>query len=149
VRFLPEARGQGLGLKVLERLISKFGLGCRIAAMKSFPLQLEIKSSSNPDEFVQRMALDTMPGGTDIEVHKRLARNYRRAGFRSVKGTDHLMIKMLISRAPVWMEQRVCMVSPLRDSPKKVFTERSRRKSPGIFDSYYSESYPRYRFIRK
>lgn len=96
LELLPEARGQGLGLKVLERLISKFGLGCRIAVMKSFPLQLEIEGSSKPDEFEQRMALDAMPGGTDTEVHKRLARYYRRAGFRSVKGTDHLMIKMLI-----------------------------------------------------
>jgi hypothetical protein len=60
---LPEARGQGLGLKVLERLISKLGLGCRIAVMKSFPLQLEIEGSSKPDEFEQRMALDAMPGG--------------------------------------------------------------------------------------
>lgn len=96
LELLPEARGQGLGLKVLERLISKFGLGCRIAVMKSFPLQLEIKGSSKPDEFEQRMALDAMPGGTDMDVHKRLARYYRRAGFRPVKGTDHLMVKTLI-----------------------------------------------------
>jgi hypothetical protein len=50
---------------------------------------LEIEGSSKPDEFEQRMALDAMSGGTDMEVHKRLARYYRRAGFRSVKGTDH------------------------------------------------------------
>ena len=77
LELLPEARGQGLGLKVLERLISKFGLGCRIAVMKSFPLQLEVKGSSKPDEFEQRMTLDAMPGGTDMDVHKRLARYYR------------------------------------------------------------------------
>jgi hypothetical protein len=47
------------------------------------------------DEFEQRMALDAMPGGTDMEAHRRLARYYRRAGFRSVRGTDHRMIRML------------------------------------------------------
>jgi len=55
-----------------------------------------LRGSSKPDEFEQRMALDAMPGGTDMDVHKRLARYYRRAGFRPVKGTDHLVVKMLI-----------------------------------------------------
>ena len=59
LELLPEARGQGLGLKVLARLISKFGLGCRIAVMKSFPLQLEPEESSKPDEF----ELDVAGGG--------------------------------------------------------------------------------------
>jgi hypothetical protein len=38
--------------------------------MKSFPLQREIKSSSNPDEFVQRMALDAMPGARTLRYTK-------------------------------------------------------------------------------
>jgi GNAT superfamily N-acetyltransferase len=94
LEILPEARGRGLGLKIIERLIAKIGLGCHVAVMKSFPLQLEVQQNDNPDEFEQRMAVATIPG-TKAEVHKRLARYYRRAGFRPVRGTDHLMIKLL------------------------------------------------------
>jgi GNAT superfamily N-acetyltransferase len=80
LEILPDARGRGLGLKVLERLISKFGLGCRIAVM----------SSCNEWRSMPCRAARTSrytKGWRDITS---------RAGFRSVKGTDHLMIKMLI-----------------------------------------------------
>lgn len=53
-----------------------------------------LQQNNDPNEFKQRMAVATIPG-SKAEVHKRLARYYRRAGFRPVRGTDHLMIKLL------------------------------------------------------
>ena len=44
------------------------------------------------------------------------------------------------------MEQGACTRFPWREHPKEAFNERSRRKSPDIFDGYNSESRPRYQF---
>lgn len=83
--ILPGARGRGLGLKVIEMIVSKFGtVGCGFAALKSFPLQL---------------ACDAIKG-TPAEAHERLARYYRKAGFRRVPRSDHLMIRNLLDELP-------------------------------------------------
>lgn len=93
--ILPEARGRGLGLKVIEMIVNKFGtVGCGFAALKSFPLQLEV-GRDNLDEFEKLLACDAIKG-TPAEAHERLARYYRKAGFRRVPHSNHLMIRNLL-----------------------------------------------------
>lgn len=97
--ILPGARGRGLGLKVIEMIVSKFGtVGCGFAALKSFPLQLEA-GRDNLDEFEKQLACDAIKG-TPAEAHERLARYYRKAGFRRVPRSDHLMIRNLLDELP-------------------------------------------------
>jgi hypothetical protein len=76
-------------------IVSKFGtVGCGFAALKSFPLQLE-GGRENLDEFEKQLACDAIKG-TSAEAHERLARYYRKAGFRRVPRSDHLMIRNLL-----------------------------------------------------
>lgn len=97
--ILPGARGRGLGLKVIEMIVKKFGtVGCGFAALKSFPLQLE-GGRDKLDEFEKQLACDAIKG-TPAETHKRLARYYRKAGFRHVPRSDHLMIRNLLDEPP-------------------------------------------------
>jgi hypothetical protein len=43
LKILPRFRDQQLGLKYVRAAISRFGIGCRLAAIKPFPLQFEGK----------------------------------------------------------------------------------------------------------
>jgi hypothetical protein len=92
LELLPKYRGRGLGLAALSRTIEGLRLGCRIAAIKPFPLQHE---SARPDDaaWAKRMRPDTFAGTLD-DGRKGLARYYRKAGFRAVRGTP-LMIRDL------------------------------------------------------
>jgi hypothetical protein len=73
LEILPRFRRQNLGHRYMRAVITRFGMGCRIAAMKPFPLQFEGKvSKSNAAEF--RAATNS------------LKRYYERAGFESLKG---------------------------------------------------------------
>jgi hypothetical protein len=50
--IIPKFRGQELGLRYLRTALIRFSLGCRIAAIKPFPLQFESKvNDSNKNEF--------------------------------------------------------------------------------------------------
>jgi len=82
----PKFRGQALGLRYIRAALQRFSIGCRIAAIKPFPLQFEGKvTDSNKAEF---RAATT-----------KLKKYYGREGFRPIKGTD-LMILDLEERFP-------------------------------------------------
>jgi GNAT superfamily N-acetyltransferase len=91
LRILPEARGRGLGLAVINRIMEKFGRGCDFAAMMCHPLQLNQKNKES-SAFNRRLALDALETD-EKKANRSLARYYRKAGFEPVKGTDGLMVK--------------------------------------------------------
>jgi hypothetical protein len=96
LEILPKARGRKLGHAVLHRIMDKFGAGCEFAALKSYPLQHELKGDK-PREFDQLMALGAL-GALEADAakaKKSLAKYYRSAGFKPVAGTDGLMVKNL------------------------------------------------------
>ncbi len=74
VRF----RGQELGIRFINAAVTAFGIGCRLAVIKPFPLQFEGKGDSKG-----------MRSATT-----RLKRYYARAGFTPVQGSE-LMIRDL------------------------------------------------------
>jgi GNAT superfamily N-acetyltransferase len=77
----PKFRGQGLGLRYLRAAVTRFGIGCRIAVMKPFPLQFENKvTESNVEEF--RTATS------------KLKKYYAREGFESLKGSDLMILDL-------------------------------------------------------
>jgi GNAT superfamily N-acetyltransferase len=92
LRILPEARGRKLGTMVINRIIQKFGAGCNLVAMVCRPLQLN--EYPEDTEFGKRMALDSLPAD-EIKATQTLARYYRSMGFKGVKGSDGLMVKLL------------------------------------------------------
>jgi hypothetical protein len=93
LEILPKARGRKLGHAVLHRIMDKFGAGCEFAALKSYPLQHELKGDK-PREFAQLMALGALEADA-AKAKKSLAKYYRSAGFKPVAGTDGLMVKNL------------------------------------------------------
>ena len=93
LEILPKARGRRLGHMVLQRIIDKIGAGCEFAALKSYPLQHELKGDK-PREFDQQMALGALEAH-EAKAKKSLAKYYKRAGFKPVAGTDGLMVKNL------------------------------------------------------
>jgi hypothetical protein len=93
LEILPEFRRQRLGLRYVRTAIRRFGLGCRIAALKPFPLQFE-RTLDDPDlEWRARMNLDLLPNETR-SAHATLKEYYSREGFIPVKGTDLMILDL-------------------------------------------------------
>lgn len=78
-------RGQGLALRVITAAIHRFGLGCRFAVLKPFPLELK----NDPDKKKVRAAT------------LKLAQYYARAAFERVPGTD-LLVRNLMNQGPMF-----------------------------------------------
>jgi hypothetical protein len=77
----PQFRGQELGLRYMRAAITRFGMGCRIAAMKPFPLQFEDKvSESTIADFRAATA--------------KLKKYYARDGFESLRGSDLMILDL-------------------------------------------------------
>jgi len=94
VELLPRYRGYGLGLTCLETCLRHFRLGCRIAAIKPFPLQFlgGIKDSEDWSAGLELASLDRNKRTST----QKLRQHYSRLGFRHVRGTE-LMIYDLCS----------------------------------------------------
>jgi GNAT superfamily N-acetyltransferase len=91
LKILPEARGRKLGAMVVSRIINKFGVGCDLIAMVCRPLQLN--GHRDAGEFGRRMALETLPTDEATATQK-LTRYYRSMGFRAVKGSRGVLVKL-------------------------------------------------------
>jgi hypothetical protein len=77
----PQFRGQELGLRYMRAAITRFGMGCRIAAMKPFPLQFEDKvSESTIADFRAATA--------------KLKKYYARDGFEALRGSDLMILDL-------------------------------------------------------
>jgi GNAT superfamily N-acetyltransferase len=85
VELLPAYRGKDLGLRCMETCLRHFRLGCRVAAIKPFPLQFESGAKESED----------WNGGVKLssfqenqrDATERLRRHYGRIGFRRVRRT--------------------------------------------------------------
>ena len=93
LEILPEFRCQRLGLRYIRTAIKRFGPGCRIAALKPFPLQFE-RTLDDPDlEWRARMNLDLLPKETR-SAQATLKEYYSREGFIPVRGTDLMILDL-------------------------------------------------------
>jgi ribosomal protein S18 acetylase RimI-like enzyme len=81
LEILPQFRRQHLGLRYMRAAITRFGMGCRIAVMKPFPLQFaDNVSKSNTADFRAATA--------------KLKRYYAREGFESLRGSDLMILDL-------------------------------------------------------
>jgi hypothetical protein len=77
----PAVRGQGLGLVVLDRVMSDWSRGCSLVAMKPFPLQYE---AGAPNMFnVAELKLEKFKAGK-AESFRRLRAYYSKLGFERI-----------------------------------------------------------------
>ena len=77
----PYARGQRLGLSVLERVMRDWSSGCSLIVMKPFPLQFESRAKKDRDW--ESLALGKFPS-TQREAFQRLRAYYEPLGFERV-----------------------------------------------------------------
>jgi hypothetical protein len=92
LEILPRFRGQQLGLKYVRTAISRFGIGCRLAAIKPFPLQFEGKIGSiRGSEYVEpsKSMLADFNAAT-----KKLKKYYAHEGFVSLKNSDLMVLDL-------------------------------------------------------
>jgi len=94
LEILPRFRGQQLGLQYVRAAISRFGIGCRLAAIKPFPLQFEGKMGSvsgNETEYVgpSKSMLANFDAAT-----KKLKKYYAREGFISLRNSDLMILDL-------------------------------------------------------
>jgi hypothetical protein len=93
LELLPAFRRQRLGLRYIRTAIKRFGSGCRIAALKPFPLQFE-RTLDDPDlEWRARMNLDLLSRETR-SAKTTLKEYYSREGFIPVRGTDLMILDL-------------------------------------------------------
>jgi hypothetical protein len=84
VEILPAFRDQDLGLKYLRAAISRFGLGCRLAAACPFPLQL--------GRHARTLAKTAMP--TLLAARTKRRRYFAEAGFVPVPRSDLMILDL-------------------------------------------------------
>jgi len=92
LELLPAYRGRGLGLKCMAACIRHLSVGCRIAAIKPFPLQFEPAGRAT-DEWQDALAFKSLSRDKRAST-KRLKQHYGQLGFKHVARTD-LMVRDL------------------------------------------------------
>lgn len=88
LEILPPHRGRGYGLEAMRIIIAQLGQGCRIAAIKPYPLQFEPKETWRANLELHRF---TNKKG---EATKRLKALYSGLGFKSVGRTDLMILSL-------------------------------------------------------
>jgi GNAT superfamily N-acetyltransferase len=98
LEILPEFRGQELGLKFMKAAITRFGLGCRLAVLKPFPLQFEGKMGTVPvgrsGQVVRRPPADRMAAAKLRSGTEKLMKYYARAGFVALSGSELMILDL-------------------------------------------------------
>lgn len=92
LELLPAYRGRGLGLKCMDACIRHLSAGCRIAAIKPFPLQFE-PANRTADEWKDALAFKSLSRDKRAST-KRLKQHYGQLGFAHVPRTT-LMVRDL------------------------------------------------------
>lgn len=92
LELLPAYRGQGLGLKCMQTCIRHFAKGCRIAAIKPYPLQFEY-AASNRDQWDAGLTLSSLSRQKRASL-KRLKEHYAQLGFQHVRGTQLMILDL-------------------------------------------------------
>lgn len=91
VEILPRYRGSGLGLKILRHMEDRFSAGAAVVAMKSYPLQFEMKP--NEEEGKKRwrnLSLDELPKDKNAAT-KKLCQYYKKLGFVQIPEAPFLV----------------------------------------------------------
>jgi hypothetical protein len=83
------ARGQRLGLAVLERAIRDWSSGCALVVMKPFPLQFE--AADDEKERNQRLELNGFPA-TERAAFLKLRTYYKQLGFERIGRSDYFAV---------------------------------------------------------
>ena len=107
LELLPEARGHGIGLKVLETLCKTVGRGCEIAIMKPFPLQLAVpepdqRTRETDEEKAERIEWEKRMRYADMSHNekaslKKLVTAYSKIHFKRVMVDGELfMVRSLL-----------------------------------------------------
>jgi hypothetical protein len=92
VEIQPRFRGQQLGLQYVRAAVSRFGIGCRLAAIKPFPLQFEGKMGTvGGSETVEPSK--SMLADFDAAT-KKLKQYYAREGFVSLRNSDLMILDL-------------------------------------------------------
>lgn len=92
LEILPRFRGQQLGLQYVRAAISRFGIGCRLAAIKPFPLQFEGKmGTASETETVEPSK--SVRADFDAAT-KKLKKYYAREGFISLRNSDLMILDL-------------------------------------------------------
>lgn len=96
IEILPSYRGRGYGLQAMHLLMTHLSLGCRLAAIKPFPLQFEADRPLGEDpKWHGRLQLERF-SLSKPKATRRLRDHYAKLGFVAVQGTD-LMVRDLES----------------------------------------------------
>ncbi|GLQ45986.1 hypothetical protein GCM10007862_10370 [Dyella lipolytica] len=94
VEILPRYRGHDYGLQAMHLMLGHLALGCRLAAIKPYPLQFE---GNNPlgesHAWRQRLRLEKL-SRNEAASTRRLQRHYGRLGFVPVKGTELMVLDL-------------------------------------------------------
>jgi hypothetical protein len=94
LEVLPEFRGEKLALRFMQAVIHRFAMGCRIVALKAYPLQFEAsESDQNSDGWRSRLSLESLSSSEKVATAK-LKSYYAREGFVSVKGTSLMILDL-------------------------------------------------------
>jgi GNAT superfamily N-acetyltransferase len=90
--ILPEHRGHGLGLLSMKAIIEQFRQACGLVVIKPFPLQFEGDGPSH-DEWPPNSALELKAYSQSMRTAlSKLKRYYSCLGFRSVRGTEYMVV---------------------------------------------------------
>jgi hypothetical protein len=91
VEILPRFRGREYGLQAMHVMLTHLSLGCRLAAIKPYPLQLEVEGAMGVDRrWHERLQLEHFTREPSKAMRK-LRSHYARLGFVSVPSTDFMV----------------------------------------------------------
>jgi GNAT superfamily N-acetyltransferase len=98
LEILPQYRGQQLGLKYMRAAITRFGIGCRLVAIKPFPLQFEGKLESAEAGAIGAEIQFSPPSKSVLTELRaataKLKKYYTREGFVSLRGSDLMILDL-------------------------------------------------------
>lgn len=96
LELLPQFRGHGLGLTIMQHMIRRFSSGAAIIALKAFPLQFEASCSvDNEHGWRTELGLDRLSKNEKSATAK-LQEHYGRVGFIPVPNSA------IMVRATAW-----------------------------------------------
>lgn len=92
VELLPAYRGLGLGLECMKTCLRHMSHGCRIAALKPYPLQFEAKACESKN-WSAGLELSSFSSNQRASL-QRLKRHYGQLGFKHVRGTELMVLDL-------------------------------------------------------
>lgn len=92
IELMPPFRGQGHGRRCISAILRHLSPGCRIAAIKPYPLQFEGGARESSD-WEDGLRLCDLPADQAKSL-RRLIAYYEKFGFKRVKGSDLMILDL-------------------------------------------------------